>query len=201
MAADRASNPVTARLPAAVRRCGTSLLNQQFWLWGQDIRRQDGNLLLRYGFERARPPEGVHGSRCYTLRLGEHRTVALWGFGLFRGDRSLGGLYLSRFKLSPLLSESGEPPVAVWTPAQLPPFLQPANADDLARARSSLAAALRWISAYESWILEEMGPAYRRDCLAGWSRPIGGAASIPTLWLRLAQRCDAMSRRTVASSR
>lgn len=187
-------------LPAIVRRRGRSLLNQQFWLWGQDIRRQEGNLLIRHGFERVRPPEGVQGSRCYTLRLDENRTMALWGFGLFYGDPSLGGLYLSRFRLSPLLSESGEPPVAVWSPAHFTPFTQPADAQEWARARPSLIAALRWISAYESWILEQMGPAYRYDCLAGWSRPVCAADAGAAQWLRLAHRCDATLRRASAAS-
>lgn len=187
-------------LPAIVRRRGTCLLNQQFWLWGQDIRRKGGNLLLRHGFERVRPPEGVQGSRCYTLQLDENRTMALWGFGLFYGDPSLGGLYVSRFGLSPLLSESGEPPVAVWSPAHLTSFAQPANAREWVRVRPLLIAALRWISAYESWILEEMGPAYRYDCLAGWSRPFCAADEGAAQWLRLAHRCDASLRRESAPS-
>lgn len=188
-------------LPAVLRRRGSSLLNQQFWLWGQDIRRPEGNLLLRLGFERTRPPDGVQGSRCYTVRLDAHRTVVLWGFGIFYGDAGTGGLYLSRFSLSPLLLESAEPPVTVWTPAHLPQCTPPANADEWTRASSLLIATLRWISAYESWILKEVGSAYRHDCLAAWSRPVCEADDTATLWLRLAQRCDATSQRAIARSR
>lgn len=119
--ASTAAPPRPIRLPAAARRHGTRLLNQQFWLWGQDIRRQEGNVLLHHGFERMRPPDAVQGSRCYTLRLDPQRTVVLWGFGLFYGDQAHGGLYLSRFRLSPLLGASADAPVGVWTPAQLPP--------------------------------------------------------------------------------
>ncbi len=182
-------------LPAPVRRRGTSLLNQQFWLWGQDIRRQEGNLLLSLGFERTRPPDDAQGSRCYTLRLDARRTVVLWGFGLFYGDRALGGLYLSRFALSPCLSQSGEPPVGVWTPADLPPFTHPADDNEWDRGRRLLIDTLRWISTYESWVLKDMGSAYRHDSLAAWSRPVCAADDCAALWLRLAQRCDASLRR------
>lgn len=194
-----AASPRTGCLPAAVRRRGTSLLNQQFWLWGQDIRRPAGNLLLRHGFERTRPPDGVQGSRCYTLRLDAHRTVVLWGFGIFYGDRAHGGLYLSRFGLVPLLLESGQPPVAVWTPTHLPQCALPADEDEWLRARPLLIAALRWISGYESWILKEMGSAYRHDCLAAWSHPVCTADASAALWLRLAQRCDATLQRAIRS--
>lgn len=192
----------TICLPAAVRRRGTSLLNQQFWLWGQDIRRQEGNnILLRYGFTRTRPPDAVQGSRYYTLHLDAHRTVVLWGFGLFYGDQAEGGLYLSRFRLSPLLTENGDAPVSVWTPAQLPPHTLPADENEWTRARPLLVAALRWVSAYEFWTLDEMGPAYRDECLAGWQRSVCSANDVPVLWLRLAQRCDATLQRAIGSAR
>lgn len=192
-----AAPPRPIRLPAAARQHGTRLLNQQFWLWGQDIRHQEGNLLLRYGFERARPPDAVQGSRCYTLRLDPQWTVVLWGFGLFYGDQTQGGLYLSRFRFSPLLGTSAEAPVGIWTPAQLPPFTEPAEANDWARARPLLVAALRWISAYESWIVAEMGSAYRHECLAGRPRATCPARDSPALWLRLSHRCDATLRRAI----
>lgn len=134
-------------LPGTVRRHGTSLLNQQFWLWGQDIRR-DGNVLLRYGFERTRPPDGVHGSRSYMLQLDADLTVVLWGFGLFLGDRELGGLYLSRFRLFPLLTGSGRAPEGIWSPAQLPACRPPSNQHEWASARLLFVSALHWMGAY-----------------------------------------------------
>ncbi len=187
-------------LPTADLRRGESLLNQQFWLWGQDIRRQEDNALLRYGFTRTRPPAEIERSNCYTLRFDEHRIVALWGFGLFYGDRVNGGLYLSRFRLCPLLSRNWEPPVDVWTPSHLPAFTSPANAVEWASAHLLLVDAFRWVSAYESWILKEMGTAYRQDCLADWKRPVCSAADSAAQWLRLAHLFDdALSRTTLRS--
>jgi hypothetical protein len=70
-------------IPALVRRQGRILLNQQCWLWGQDVRRAEGNLLLDFGFERLRAPEEITGSSQYTLALGKNDFLRLWGFGLF----------------------------------------------------------------------------------------------------------------------
>lgn len=193
------SGPVVC-LPGMVRRHGTRLLNQQFWLWGQDIRRGD-NILLRYGFQRTRPQGDVQGGRCYTTRIDARRTVVLWGFGIFYGDEALGGLYLSRFRLDPLLGESGTPPVNVWAPANLPAFAPPVDDRDWARARLLLDETLRWISAYETWVVAEMGPEYRRRCLASWSRPVCPAAEGSARWLRLAHRCDATLDRAIAPDR
>lgn len=185
-------------LPGRVDRHGSRLLNQQFWLWGQDIRRED-NVLLRHGFTRARPPGNVQGGRCYTLRIDARRTVVLWGFGIHFGDGDRGGIYLSRFRLAPLLGKSGEPPVDVWAPADLPVFTCPGDDRDWARARPLLDATLRWIGAYEEWVLAEMGPEYRRTCLASWPRVVCPATEGAARWLRLAQRCDATLERAIAS--
>lgn len=38
--------PLTSQTP------GTVLFDQQFWCWGQDVRREGGNALLLYGLER-----------------------------------------------------------------------------------------------------------------------------------------------------
>jgi hypothetical protein len=56
-------------LPRELMNRGRTLLHQQCWLWGQDIRRAEGNLLLEYGFERKRPPEGANACSQYSLQL------------------------------------------------------------------------------------------------------------------------------------
>jgi hypothetical protein len=43
-------------LPRALRQWGETMIHQQCWNWGQDIRRRRGNLLLEYGFSRYRIP-------------------------------------------------------------------------------------------------------------------------------------------------
>ena len=84
-----------------VRKIGTTLLDQQLWCWGQDIRRAEGNALLAYGFTKHRPPEGKHGSTAYEWRGSGSSRVILWGFGFFYGDGDRGGLFLQRYKFAP----------------------------------------------------------------------------------------------------
>jgi hypothetical protein len=73
-------------LPEPVRRHGAELLHLQCWLWGCDIRRAGGNLLLEYGFSRQRPPSGAVGSSAYLMALESGTHVVLWGFGAFYGN-------------------------------------------------------------------------------------------------------------------
>lgn len=185
-------------LPAPVRRQGTALLNQQFWLWGQDIRRAEGNALLRHGFTRQRPPAGVRGSSAYTLDLGAGRAVTLWGFGFAYRDPAAGSLYVSRFRLAPLLlGTPGNGLSQVWEPTRLPPRRKPTSADDWARAHALLVPALRWVSAYEHWVVAVLGLEYRQACVAAWRRPMCQAEQVAGRWQRLASRCDATLRRAV----
>lgn len=178
------------RLPAEVRRHGTVLLNQQFWLWGQDIRRPEGNALLLRGFVQERPPADLRGSTRYELALGSDRVVVLWGFGLFYGDRELGGLYLGRFRLAPRLCPQ-DTPRGVWEPSRLPRIVPPADADDRRRAGALLVAALRWVAAYEAWASDALGAEHRRRSVDAWRRPACRPEEIVAAWTRLAHRCHA----------
>ncbi len=188
-------------LPADMRRNADSLLNQQFWLWGQDIRRREDNALLRYGFTRTRPPENTQGSNCYVLQLADHRMVALWGFGFFYGERIRGGIYVPRSHLSPLVAPDWEPPANIWQPVDVPPYKPPEDRDDWSRAMPLLVGALQWISAYETEILRESGAAYRQACLDDWSRAVCSASDVAGRWLHLAQQCEETLLRSALSSR
>lgn len=178
------------RLPAEARRHGTALLNQQFWLWGHDIRRPEGNALLLHGFGQERPPEGLRGSTRYDLALDPDRVVVLWGFGLFYGDRALGGVALGRFRLAPLFGDP-DPPRGVWETARLPRFGPPVGADERRRTGALLVAALRWIAAYEAWAEDALDSSHRQRSLAAWRRPPCPRGETAVAWTRLAYRCHA----------
>ncbi|HVF09872.1 MAG TPA: hypothetical protein VNA16_03670 [Abditibacteriaceae bacterium] len=66
-------------LSGRARALGKRLLAQQCWCWGQDVRYVEGNLLLRYGFERRRAPQWQSGATTYLLRHLPDRVIALWG--------------------------------------------------------------------------------------------------------------------------
>jgi hypothetical protein len=78
-----ASPPPRQYLSGAIQRRGSMLLNQQCWLWGQDVKRAEGNLLLLHGFDRQRPPVSQD-----TLLLAGNLKVGLWGFGMYFGEET-----------------------------------------------------------------------------------------------------------------
>ncbi len=168
-------------LPSSVRRRGTALLHQQCWLWGQDIKRTEGNLLLQYGFDRVRPPGGTVGSTQYTLALACTNLVRLWGFGFYFGAAE--GLYLNRYDFTPRAALSSD----LWQSAQEMAGLP--RAADL----SLMASALHWISNYEAWVAASMGPPYRQTTLVGWKLRASSPALLVRAWSELAheiQHCN-----------
>lgn len=130
-------------IPTATRRYGRVLFNQQLWLWGQDIRRPEGNALLTYGFERIRPPEGLRAGNTYRLVQTDGTRIFLWGFGLVYHRAECGGVFMPRFAFTPHVSPGMEAPENVWSPAQLGNCRPPQNALQWERARQLFIPALR----------------------------------------------------------
>jgi hypothetical protein len=169
----------------ALQRRGMALLNQQCWLWGQDIKRAEGNLLLLHGFERLRAPAGQSGSSQYTLRVGrgedeleEPLHVRLWGFGMYFGRER--GIFLNRFHFLPRAAELAD----LWQGREM---TQLRRARDLAL----LPAALRWVASYEGWVRDGFGAGYRRACLRDWEAAVGDPATIASAWQELASDAEA----------
>lgn len=174
-----------------LRRRGRVLLHQQLWLFGQDIRRPEGNALLERGFTRRRPSAGEIGGNAYTLRLDAGRSIVLWGFGVYHADPRLGGVFLPRFTFTPRLARSVEVPEGAWHPSQLPESRLPRTRGQWACARRLLIPALRWLAGYERWVLAARGPEYRRCCVAAWPKATIPAERVADEWADLAERCDA----------
>jgi hypothetical protein len=160
-----------------IQKSGRSLLHQQCWLWGQDIKRQQGNLLLQYGFHRIRPPKGDSGSSQYTLQVEGDIHVRLWGFGIYFGAQQ--GIFLNRYCFIP-------------RKAVLEDLWQANEMTSLKRAGdfSLLPSALRWIAVYEKWVIDNYGLSYREKCLSRWRIPAEAPARLPHMWLRLAQMAE-----------
>jgi hypothetical protein len=83
-------------------RIASVLLDQQMWCWGRDIVRSEGNLLLQFGFRKERPPATVSGCTAYILTPFPGCQLILWGFGLFFGLESSGGVFLRRYEFKPV---------------------------------------------------------------------------------------------------
>lgn len=103
-------------LPQFIRQQGAALMHQQCWLWGQDVKRPQENVLLDYGFTRHRAPETecTRGCTGYELLLPDGRAIVLWGFGLFLGDRDLGGMYVKRYGFSPRWLKESRLSLPIW---------------------------------------------------------------------------------------
>ena len=161
----------TLRTPADVRRVATLLFDQQEWCWGQDVRRPEGNLLIRAGCERLPPPAGLRESSRYRLSWSAACRFYLHGHGVFVGDDLRGGIWLRRFDYRPQWTTASELPPDVWNPdgiADLHPPDQPGEMDGTLVLLSRL---LNWIVHYEQDVLDHLGVAYRERCLAGFRRP------------------------------
>ena len=177
-------------LPSEARRWGQAMMHQQCWCWGQDIRRAEGNLLLRQGFARTRPPEGHKGSAAYEKRLDAKRAITLWGFGMCLRHSEHGSIFLSRFAFAPRLCARCEIGRSVWKPDQLADFHAPSTPEECRAALSLLGHALRWLGDYERSVLDEHGEHYRRDTLKEWSHAVLGPREVPNEWARLDAWCQ-----------
>jgi hypothetical protein len=171
------SPPPRQYLSNAIRKRGSALLHQQCWLWGQDIKRTEGNLLLAHGFERIRPPDGVAGSSQYTLAVAGDFSVRLWGFGIYFGAGT--GIFLNRFEFIPREARRSD----LWQAREM-------TALPRARDFSLLAQTLRWIGAYEAWVLRTLGPEHRKTCLIGWPGAATSPGSIAEAWNELAAQIE-----------
>ncbi len=112
-------------LPPRLKQRGAELMHFQCWLWGCDIRRPEGNLLLEYGFSRQRPPAGAAGSSAYLASRAPDTVIVLWGFGAFYGDPAQGGVYLKRYEFSPVFVTRLTPQRLPWLPDQIRPSALP----------------------------------------------------------------------------
>lgn len=135
-------------IPSRLSRRGAKLLNLQCWLWGQDIKHTEGNLLLQIGVQRLRPPSGMNGCSQYTAMLASGAVLKLWGFGIYFGAEQ--GCYLNRYEFIPRRAAR----IDCWTPAAYQRAPRGASI-------ALLPEALRWIANYERWVLKEFGSTYR----------------------------------------
>ncbi|MBH58126.1 MAG: hypothetical protein CMJ82_13195 [Planctomycetaceae bacterium] len=168
-------------IPKTIRRFGSELMQQQLWCWGRDIERCEGNLLIKYGFERHRDDEFAPESTCYRLDLNDLH-ICLWGFGMFFGKREFGGIYLNRFDFRPTWAPIESLADGIHWPDELPSFDRPKGELNWYRARNLWKNQLGWISEYEAWIREVTEPSYRSQTVASWLRPYVTPKEMAAAW-------------------
>ena len=145
-----------------------SMLSQQIWSGGQDIRRKEGNLLVEFGFERVKPPADVEiQDSVYTLNLTENRSVILRGFGVYYRDNDLGAIFLPRYEFIPGYTTNTTLEQPLWTYDELPELYFPTESEWDSYI-TMLADLVKWIRDYEHKVIEEQGIEYRISTLAEW---------------------------------
>lgn len=164
---------------------GELLLHHQCWFFGCDIHHPNGNLLIRYGFERCGAGDNKAGSNCYRLRGAEPLEVNLWGWGVFFGNASLGGIFIKRYDFRPRLFERGKLDAPVFKSEQLPPNRLPRQSEEVKTARHLTVDFIRWILSYEEWIENECGAKWRRKNLRDWEKSAFLARRIKANWREL----------------
>ena len=182
---DAALAPSSLQFPGKLSEYGTRLLDQQIWFWGQDVARQSKNLLTDYGFVRLRS-EVARVSTCYCAAHRNGFSISLWSWGLFFGDKRLGGVFLRRNSISPFLTQKASLPHPHWPEGVYPPHRSPQSSEEARSALDLLVGVAGWIARFEDWIEAQAGPEYRRACLREWPRSVGTGERPAELWMRLA---------------
>jgi hypothetical protein len=148
-----------------MRKHCNQLYQQQMWAWGQDIRHDDGNLLLTYGFGKQSGPTPQNRASQYVLQVEPDLAWKLWSFGTALESQNQ-GLLLPRHSFRPRCYQGALPPQ--MNPAKFPqakPLLSP---QEQAQALGLLAINLHLFSNYEQWILSTQGAPYRQEVMARW---------------------------------
>ncbi len=170
----------------ASQRAAAALLDQQMWCLGQDIRNPEGNVLIRFGFQRHRQTRTLGRTSAYVLTPYPSSQLALWGFGQFYGQGSSGGIFLRRYQFTPAWMPHAQLAEIAWDAAGYPSCHPPCSPEERSHTRRLLSCGLRWFAGYEQWVTDTFGPDYRRWCLNSWRQATVPAESIASAWQELA---------------
>jgi hypothetical protein len=185
----------TVPLPAAVRASGEILLDQQMWCWGCDVRRADGNLLMKYGcVKRPSPDPRYHSAYTFPSAL-PGGALTLWGWGVWIAAPDHGSLFVSRSRFCARWLLQVDLAPSAWQERDLPPG---ASQIDLPCAHDLMCAACRWIANYEGWVMDCCNHSYRAQALDAWParRKHNGGVSAEHMAARWGDMSSALSRQS-----
>lgn len=161
------------------------LVQQQFWLFGADIRRPEGNLLLEMGFKRYRCLDPASGSSCYVCDTMGAVSMHLWGFGCCATQASGERIYLSRHKAGVRRLPDWIELESLHTSTELDRWCDSPHDLSVCDAHEPV---FDWFGRYERSVLDRVGLIQRESTLAALGpRQVCSASSIPELWDLLAR--------------
>lgn len=155
----------TPALPTRLVERGAVLLHAQCWLWGQDLKSPHGDLLARFGMERATFESAVDHRRFYRAVLTGGRFVVAWGGGLMFGDAD-GALFFPRMTFFPRRLDE----VRALDSVPDLHYVRDVEPRPLDSGRLALVkAALTWLAEYEEDVFHRAGASWRAECSEVWS--------------------------------
>lgn len=167
-------------LPEEIRKLGATLVEQELWCLGGDVRQHPHNLLKDYGFTREPSQPGVVGSTAYRLE-GDGSELALWGWGLGYAEKGVGAIFVRRHDFNPLRLSIDTMP-HVNHPSGLEPFLVRSASPDQVAGLRLLGGLCEKLEAYERWVVETKGEPYRAQRV--FQRHTHGAVVVPEAMVR-----------------
>ena len=180
-------NPAYSTLLKSVRMRALRLLDLQLWCLGRDVRHPN-NLLLRYGFERRRPPEKTSGGSEYVLSLQNRATLTLWGYGVHLAHPRESGLFLKRYGFAPRWTAPGFIPAQRWHVNTWKQSRAPRTPGETREVTVRLTELAAWFADYERWVVDQTGSSYRERVLDQWHKEaVVPANAIAQSWEELAK--------------
>ena len=187
-------------LSGKVLKSANHLIEQQFWLWGCDIRRQEGNILSELGFEKIKAPAetGLNTSQ-YRCPLSMTRSIVLWGFGVCLMDDTYGSIFVPRAGLRPRYAATVTSTASAWEPAWFDRLPLPVRPVDALACHRLLKETIDWIAWYERRVLAIAGVAYRQRSIDSWQRAVCSADQLAPWWEQLGSRIRCVQDATVVA--
>lgn len=143
-------------------------VEQQLWCFGRDINHPEGNLLMHFGFQRERPPQGFYGSTRYAYAMQDGMLIRLWGFGMtidlgeVSTERSL---IIRRHPLRfGMLSRAAANCCRVWDVREFPSSAAHSVNRIALPTLPHLRALAQMLATYERGVVHSHGDEYRLRC-------------------------------------
>jgi hypothetical protein len=156
---------IRARKKIRIQTLGSRLLNHQLWFFGRDILYPEGNLLIRYGFERYKCPEMLNRGNMYRLTGPDGSQVVLWGFGVCFGGANGDGVFIRRYDFRPVYLTLKKMKWPIWTEDDITSLGKAKNGPE---GHTLLIGLIDWFESYEAWVVERTGRVWRNDCIKDW---------------------------------
>ncbi|WP_224245177.1 hypothetical protein [Hyalangium gracile] len=179
-------------LPLELRRDGERLFEISMWCLGRDVNHPEGNLLLRRGLSRERPPEGQKGGSVYTGSLPGGGVLKLWAFGALCGD-SDESIYIRRDGFTPLRVDRALVRWPVFEAEALGSAQAPSTPEEQRLCRAAVVTLSEWMGGYEAWVAREVGLSWRSACFAERRKaPPVQVGELADAWWRIAARARSL---------